>query len=181
MNNLVKKLNLPLDFSIVDFSSFRNHEKKQIRCEKEIIGSNAHQWFETQGLEIQWLEVFYLKPFERHVIHSDGHEIDDKSKINYIVGGENSEMIWYDALEEKIVKGISKANTKYLMVEDRNAKELFRLKMQGFYIVKVGPLHTVKNKHQERFCISMAVADKDTGKRLDYADLVDRLRDYIDE
>ena len=181
MNQLVTKLNLPIDLSHINFSQFKQHEKKQIRCEKSLIGETVHKWFEDHGLEIQWLEVFVLKPFERHVIHSDGHEIDNKSKINFITGGAGSEMIWYQAPEEKIVKGISKANTKYLMVEDRHAEEIFRLKMNGFYIVKVGPLHTVKNKQEDRFCISMAISEKATGKRLDYDDLLENLKDYIDE
>lgn len=181
MNQFTQKVNIPLDLSHIDFASYKNQGKKQIRCDNSVAGALIHQWFDLRGLEVQWLEVFCLRPFERHVIHSDGHEIDHKAKINYIQGGKDSAMIWYSAPEEKIQKAISKANTKYLMVEDRDAEELFKKQLTGFNIVKVGPLHTVKNKAEDRYCLSMAIADKLSSKRLDYDELCERLKDLIDE
>ena len=175
MNQYTQKVNIPIDLSHIDFASYKEHGKKQIRCDKSIFGDNGHQWFASVGLEIQWLEIFCLKPFEKHIIHCDGHEIDNKAKLNYITGGDSSVMIWYTAPEDKIIKGMSKANTRYLMAEEKDAQELYREELTGFNIVNVGVLHTVRNRSKDRFCISMAIADNETGVRLDYTDLCKRL------
>lgn len=180
MNQFTQKVNIPLDLSNINFVEYKQHNKKQIRCDNSILGEEIHSWFKEHGIEIQWLEIFCLKPFERHVIHSDGHEIDSKGKLNYIHGGKGSTMSWYAAPEEKIIKGISKANTRYLMVEDRDAVELYKTEMQGFNLVKVGPLHTVKNKAEDRYCLSMALADFKNKKRLDYDEICNYLKEYID-
>jgi len=180
MNQYTQKVNIPLDLSHIDFASYKTQEKKQIRCDKNILGEAGHKWFTNNNMEVQWLEIFCLKPFERHVIHSDGHEIDSKGKLNYILGGVGSTMSWYTAPEEKIIKGVSKANTRYLMVEDRDAVEVYKTELTDFNIVKVGPLHTVKNKAEDRYCLSIAIADKTTGKRLDYDELCSYLKEYID-
>lgn len=180
MNNYTAKLNLPLVIDEVDFNQYYKQGKRQIRCDNNILKQSTHDWLRSQlGIEIQWLEIFCLKPFEKHIIHSDGHEVDTKAKINYIVGGTGSSMIWYNASDDKIIKGMSRANTRYLTVNDHDAQEVHRAELEGFNLVNVGALHTVKNKSELRYCISMALADSVTKQRLDYSELASRLRDYL--
>jgi hypothetical protein len=181
MNEFTTQLNFPVIIDEVDFTLYLSQNKKQIRCTSSILKQDTHDWFKNHlSIEIQWLEVFCLTPYNKHIIHCDGHEIDTKAKINYIVGGEGSSMIWYEAADEnKIVKGISKANTRYLTIAEKDAVEVYSKQLQGFNIVNVGALHTVKNKANHRYCISMAIADAVTKNRLDYSELVDRCREYI--
>lgn len=181
MNEFTVQLNLPIVIDEVDFNVYQTLNKKQIRCNNNILKQETHDWLKSQlSLEIQWLEIFCLTPYSKHIIHCDGHEIDTKAKINYIVGGEDSSMIWYNAADEnKIVKGISKANTRYLTIAEKDAVEIYSKHLQGFNIVNVGALHTVKNKRSDRYCISMAIADSESKQRLDYSDLVERCRAYI--
>jgi len=181
MNEFTAQLNLPIVIDEVDYSKYQLLNKKQIRCENTILKQDTHDWLKSQlSLEIQWLEIFCLMPYNKHIIHCDGHEIDTKAKINYIIGGEGSSMMWYEAADEnKIVKGISKANTRYLTIAEKDAVEVYSKQLQGFNIVNVGRLHTVKNKADHRYCISMAVADSTSKLRLDYSELVDRCREYI--
>ena len=181
MNEFTVQLNLPIVIDEVDYSKYQLLNKKQIRCKNTILKQDTHDWLKNHlFLEIQWLEIFCLMPYNKHIIHCDGHEIDTKAKINYIAGGESSSMIWYNAADEnKIVKGISKANTRYLTIDEKDAVEVYSKQLQGFNIVNVGSLHTVKNKANNRYCISMAIADSTSKQRLDYRELVDRCREYI--
>jgi hypothetical protein len=181
MNEFTVQLNFPIVIDEVDFSLYLSQNKKQIQCESSILKQDTHDWLKSQlSLEIQWLEIFCLAPYGKHIIHCDGHEIDTKAKINYIVGGEDSCMIWYNAVDEdKIIKGISKANTRYLTIAEKDAVEVYSKQLTGFNIVNVGALHTVKNKTSNRYCVSMAIADSTSKQRLDYSELVDRCREYI--
>lgn len=180
MNNYTIALTLPIVIDEVDFDFYRQQGKKQIRCNNDILKQSTHDWLRDHlSIEIQWLEIFCLGPYNKHIIHSDGHEVDTKAKINYITGGEGSTMLWYNATsEDKIIKGISKANTRYLTIEEKDAVEVYSKHLTGFNIVNVGSLHTVKNKANNRYCISMAVADATTKKRLDFSELVERCKDY---
>jgi thioredoxin reductase len=147
-----------------------------------MLGAEVDKLLATVGLEIQWLEVFYLGKNSDHSIHCDGHELDDKAKINYVIGGTNSAMTWYEPVDEiKIQKKISPANTVYLSIDPKDVLEVDSTEIKGLYLVNVGRFHNVWNKNEDRYCLSASVVDIETGHRPLFKELQARLKDYIND
>jgi hypothetical protein len=178
MNSYVTHIEVPYPLT---FNTGKYKNQKQTTCIDLELDKKFHDWLKKEfNLVVQWSEVFYLKPYDTHGIHCDGEEIDNKSKLNFIVGGQNSTMIWYEPVDpEKIIKKNTAVNTVYLSIETSNAKELFRKEISGLNLVNVGCFHNVKTMNAERFCLSMCLVDNTTNIRLSYTDLVNRFLDHI--
>ena len=179
MNNYVTKLNLPIDVEF-DFEKYLVYNKAQNAADKLVAPSNLVELLTKHGMIIDWLEVFVLRPGQNHPIHTDGPEIDNKAKFNYIVGGAGSKMRWYDStLENCRVHVTSTGNTCMLAKNPATIKTLYEEEIRGFVVAKVGILHDVTNPNEMRFCLSLALHDAVTDARLSYEEVVDRLSDYI--
>lgn len=150
---------------------------QQTRCSIDLLSKEIHKWVEDKiNAVVLWIEVFYLPPYRSYDIHCDGHEVDNKCKLNYIVGGEGSTMYWYKAINnDRIISAYSKSNTKYLKLEKNNAEEIGKATLINLNLVNVGNFHTVINGENNRWCISIVVGDKITEERLNYDEVKSRL------
>lgn len=176
MKNLYIPISLPFSIEL-DIKKFTG---QQTRCGPELLQQNMHSWLEEKidGI-ILWTEVFYLPPYESYNIHCDGHEIDNKCKLNYIINGDNSTMHWYEAIDkDKIINAYSKSNTKYLQLEKDNIREIGQAILTDLNLVNVGEFHTIQNGKDHRWCLSIVVGDSKTKKRLDFIEVETRLKNY---
>ena len=181
MNPYCNYLNFP--HINIDLSTYKKNKRNQIRVSKDIMGIELNDILYKLNIGIQWVEVFYLGPDADHSIHCDGHELDNKSKLNYIIGGEDSVMSWYKPINEnKITKRTSPANTIYLGINIEDVVETYNTTMEeGFYLVNVGEFHNVWNKNEDRYCLSACLIDSRTSYRLNFNELQQRLKGYINE
>ena len=181
MNQYCNHLNLPVNVSI-DLLSYKKVNRNHVsRIPVDSMGKELSEILLKLNIEIEWVEIFYLGKNGDHTIHCDGHEIDDKAKLNFVVGGEGSVMTWYEhKSEDKIQKRISRANTVYLGISTEDVTEVYSHEMQGLYIVNAGHFHNVWNKDDDRYCLSAYLADTKTKQRLHFKQLQLRLKDYID-
>jgi len=173
----MKDLYLPISipFSIdIDFKKFIS---QQTRCGTDLLEEKVHSWIDHKiNATVLWTEVFYLSPYQSYDIHCDGHEIDNKCKLNYIINGSGSTMIWYEAVDEnKIISAYSKSNTRYLKLDKSNSREINRAELTEFNLVNVGNFHTVVNSKNDRWCVSIVVGDKNSKERLNYNEIKLRL------
>jgi len=181
MNKYCSKLNFPVTV-LVDLLTYKTDQRNHIRAPKDIMGVELNNILLTVGIKLFWVEAFYLGKDADHTIHCDGHELDDKAKLNYIIGGQDSVMTWYEPIDNnKIEKRLSKANTIYLGINTDDVVETFSIHMQGFYLVNVGKFHNVWNKDDDRYCLSACLIDSVNGRRLSFTELQNRLKDYIDD
>jgi hypothetical protein len=181
MNSYCNYLNFPhID---VDLSVYKKNKRNQIRVVKDIMGVELNVILDKLDIGIQWVEVFYLGDGADHSIHCDGHELDNKAKLNYIVGGKDSVMTWYKPIsEDKIEKKTSPANTIYLSINTEDVIATYSAGMkEGFYLVNVGEFHNVWNKNEDRYCLSACLIDSRTSYRLNFNELQQRLKGYINE
>jgi hypothetical protein len=180
MNNYCNKLKFPT--LNVDLTPYKKERRNQIRVPLDIFGSDVEAILDNLGLKIQWVEVFFLGKGADHSIHCDGHELDDKAKLNYVVGGRGSLMTWYaDVNLSKIEKRTSAANTSYLALNTDDITPSFSVAMEGFYLVHVGMFHNVWNKDEDRYCLSACLLDSKTNQRLTFPQLQQRFIEYINE
>jgi hypothetical protein len=177
MNTYCRKLILPFELPAINFSNFKKFPRNQVACSIDLIGKDFPSWLSSSaGARLQWAEIFYLAPGQDHSIHCDGNELDNKVKINFISGGKNSKMIWYTANSaEKIIKRISPANTHFLSIHPKDTVVVHKENLVGLYIVNVGMFHNVYNNQEDRYCLSMAISDIATNRRLTYYELIQRL------
>jgi YHS domain-containing protein len=176
------QLNLPVKI-IKDLSEYKSEKRTHVRGPKNIMGDEVDKILASVGLKIQWVEIFYLNKGADHTIHCDGHELDNKAKFNYVIGGKDSIMSWYDPIDKnKIQKKISKANTIYLGINLEDAREVYSTTMdEGFYIINAGQFHNVWNKDEGRYCLSGSLVEIDTGYRPLFNELQEILKDYIND
>ena len=182
MNPYCSHLNLLVNLN-VDLSSYKKGTRNHVsRVPIDSMGAELSELLSKLNIEIQWVEIFYLGKDRDHSIHCDGHELDDKAKLNYVVGGKGSKMSWYQhKSEDKIEKRISPANTVYLGISTEDVTEVYSQEMQGLYLTQVGQFHNVWNKDDDRYCLSAYLADTKTKKRLFFKELQLRLKDYIND
>ena len=147
------------------------------------MGEEVDKILAAVGLRMHWVEVFYLAAGSDHTIHCDGHELDNKAKINYVIGGKGSMMSWYDPIDKnKIQKKLSKADTIYLGINKEDTIEVYSTEMEeGFYIINAGKFHNVWNKDEGRYCLSGCLVDIVTGYRPLFNELQVLLKDYIND
>ena len=181
MNQYCNYLNFP--YIDVDLTVYKKNKRNHVRGPKDILGEELNSVLHKLNIDIQWVEVFYLGDDADHTIHCDGHELDNKAKLNYIVGGKDSVMTWYKPVsEDKIEKRTSWANTIYLGINTEDVIATYSTGMkEGFYLVNVGEFHNVWNKNEARYCLSACLIDSRTSHRLNFNELQQRLKDYIDE
>jgi hypothetical protein len=173
MERLYQSIEVPFSIDI-DLKKFI---RQQTRCGIELLPNDVHRWIEFNiNAVVLWTEVFYLPPYHSYDIHCDGHEVDNKCKLNYIINGDDSTIYWYRAVDiNKIISSYSKSNTKYLKLEKNNAEEIGQATLMNFNLVNVGDFHTVVNGKNDRWCISIVVADKNSKERLNYDEVKSRL------
>ena len=167
----------------MDLSVYKKNKRNQIRVSRDIMGVELNNILDKLNIGIQWVEVFYLGDNANHSIHCDGHELDNKAKLNYIIGGKDSVMSWYKPIsEDKITKRTSPANTIYLGINTEDVIATYSTGMkEGFYLVNVGEFHNVWNKNEDRYCLSACLIDSRTSYRLNFNELQQRLKGYINE
>lgn len=179
MNPYFSKLKFPDNINF-DLFQYKKDKRNHIRSSKDAFGKEIGKILTDCQVSIHWIEAFYLGDFADHSIHCDGHELDNKAKLNYIVGGKGSKMIWYEPLsEDKIQKKTSWANTIYLGIYPEDVRILYSSHLSGFNLVNVGLFHNVYNQTDDRYCLSACLIDSYTKERLTYNELQKRLRDYI--
>jgi hypothetical protein len=179
MNNYCNKLNFPK--LNIDLTSYKTEYRNHIRAPKDILGADIEHILYNVGIKVHWVEAFFLGKGADHTVHCDGHELDDKAKLNYVVGGKDSLMTWYHDVEpSKIEKRTSWADTIYLGINtDEITPSFSRTMEEGFYLVHVGMFHNVWNKDEDRYCLSACLLDSKTNQRLTFSQLQKRLKGYI--
>jgi hypothetical protein len=129
---------------------------------------------QSLGLRILLAEHFYTPPGVFSPIHTDLWG-GDFTKINYIFGGKDSTMQWYN-VKDTVPK--KKDPTPYV-VYDINDVDLVHTSPIGFpTIVQVGTPHNVQNYDEPRHCISVVLKNKNN-QRLTMQESIDIFQQYI--
>ena len=176
--DLCLPIDLPWPIENFNFPNYRNKNQSQTKLHNSMIDKSFLTLMrEKYLLDIQFIEIFYLPCYSSHAIHCDGHELDNKAKVNFVKDGRNSKMIWYSAKEDNLIEtGYTKVNTKYLSIKEHNCKIIHSEKIISPCLVNVGQFHTVRTVDQERFCLSLAFIDLTRKYRLNFSELAQRFK-----
>ena len=149
------------------------------------LSHKLKQFFFKHNQEVLLCEIFYRYPNIISPIHSDEQQSGDYSKMNWILGGEDSEMHWYTindkfynktALEPKNATPINSYSIIYLPAEVDLA---YSENVRGPALVQVGLPHNVRNGNQERWCVSIVFRDLGLGRRPTMVEANEIFKQYL--
>jgi hypothetical protein len=163
-NNYCKELNF--NFPILD-PSFKFPSIRTTKWDLWVldpigyIHTDALKFFNSLGLEIERPHLFKGPGHLKTAIHVDGHgekaECQPGWAINWVIGSEDSQMIWYKPLKEGNVSK-TKAGTSYETWERNDCEELYNytITTSNPLLVKNNIPHNVINlSNNIRWCISL--------------------------
>ena len=151
--------------------------------EEKYWSNELVNFFEKHNQWICSVEIFYTFPDGKLTIHSDSSYPGDFTKINWVFGGKNSEMIWYEATNnnDRLVSQ-SVWNTPAVPYTPEEVTAVYAEYLQGPHIVAVGCPHNVVNQSEERFAVSVVFRNNDT-KNIDnrptMEESIEIFKDYI--
>ena len=163
MNNLHCWYKLNLDFSNAlrpDFSltSYIKHFSNPT----DIFTADWIEYMSDHGLPVTNIMTFSRPAGEQPIYaHVDG--LADNSTrplyrnfaFNWVIGGRDSEMIWYELPDIPIPVSYSPANTPYRALATANLKEVDRCCIENQpTLVRVNLLHAISVKDEPRISIS---------------------------
>ncbi len=130
---------------------------------KEERDCRAVELIESLGLHVHHSELFYTPAFSTRNIHVDGDVGDPPYasifKINWIVGGTGSQMIWYETIDGySPEKRKTVAGTYACIFDPKKCREIFNLQIENCALVQAGIPHTVVNQEEPRWAVSYVVS-----------------------
>jgi hypothetical protein len=149
------------------------------------LSNQLKQFFLDHGQEIRLCEIFYRYPNTLSGIHSDDKEVGDYSKMNWILGGEDSEMHWYTINESHYTKIASKPknetpiNSYSILYLPEDVTVAYSENVRGPAIVQVGVPHNIRNGNQERWCVSIVFRDPNLGRRPTMLEAKEIFKQYL--
>lgn len=162
---------------------FSGSPKIHSTLDKNILDKELHRYLKEIDIEIRWVEVHYKIPLPASLkqsiygsIHADGSEIDDKAKINFIIGGTESSMIWWKLKNNQMMLQDTVIDTTCVRPKSLDdVEEVYRESFQSA-IVNVGQIHSIENTKDERIAIECILQDIFTKNRLDFFEAVRRFK-----
>jgi hypothetical protein len=139
-------------------------ERCHVDVDPAAISPYWYQLMERNGLYLLRVELFYGPPDTPYTlgIHID-HSYGDRSKINWVFGGEGSTMHWYRPLaaHSKEVQ-FTPVHSNYTMYEPNEVKLIHSNVIRNPSLVQAGVPHNIINPGKERWCYSMVIMDPAT-------------------
>jgi hypothetical protein len=172
----------------IDLSEFNRIKSTDIDC--TIINhfnlspdKNLNKFLKKYSLEICHSEVFYTPPYTKTVgIHIDSENIASQTKINYVFGASGSRMQWFTPKDSTIVPALKKTviDSYYYHYNDDQCDLIYSAKVEQPSMVEVGVAHdVVNNTNDPRWCLSFMMYDPYQKIRPSWADVHERLREFV--
>jgi hypothetical protein len=133
------------------------------------------------GITVTLIELFHREPGNTGSIHTD-YKPGDFTKINWVYGGENSRMLWYNVKDPSTDKNVSNtiASTNYIEYSLSEVTLAHTIKLTGSALVQVGVPHLVVNPKEHRYCLCFVLADFNR-TRLTMQQSQELLSNYIEQ
>ena len=158
---------------------------KHLRVPREFLDQEFINFFTNRGLHLIGVEVFYTAPNGRLGVHCDITSLGDVGKINWVYGGDNSLMHWYqvndsynpEVTDERIKPTV--VNSPSLRFQRSAVDRIHSQEVGCPSIVQVGTPHNITNGPTDRFCISTIFARIDSRKRTTMAETIELFKEFL--
>jgi hypothetical protein len=134
-------------------------------------------WLDQNDLIMTYPPLIFYTPARRECgFHIDGDSVTDRAVMNWIVGGQGSEMHWYELAPDAVItKGeITQAGTPYTRYNEDQVIHLHSQPVLWPSLVQTGIPHKITNYCDEpRWCLSCDISlksDPDKGLTMKQAE-----------
>lgn len=174
-NTYHARLKLPVDFRVNTLTS----------TDRISQYTATHQDLENlllaAGVGIREAQRFYTPPNGTLPPHADCDHLNNYTKLNYVFGGQDSQMIWYRLQNGCAAKKmLTSVGTKYLYAPAEDLVPVFSAHVGFPSLVNSGQFHSVLNGAEPRICYSfMLTYAEHPDQNINWCDAVDRLQQYV--
>lgn len=179
MNNF-KFLNIPTPLFAegITLNDIPKTNISKISKEK-FINKEIFDLLDQLDLKILFVETFCKKPGGQEAIHIDGSG-GDYTKLNWVFGGGDSEMVWYKPIDLTPKKpALTDTNTLYYSYDRSEVEEIERTVIKNPTLVQVGVPHDIVNVTKGRLCVSVVIHHKTKLRRPTMQESIELLKKYI--
>ena len=130
-----------------------------------------NDFLKKMNISVPLVDVFYTPPGAMLPAHVDGDVIDNHCKLNFIFGGRNSVMQWWEHKDKNqpLTYFMSGVGTKYIRIYVDDCNLMWESNLGPCALVNVGQPHSIVNPGDEiRWCLSYVLHDMNTGQLLDW-------------
>jgi hypothetical protein len=184
-NLYIQELNIPVPFIPYDISTDVERSNRNltiVKYELSMINEEYRDWFTQYKIRIGNGWIFYAPPGAKYNLHVDvaNPNPNNFAKINYVVCGKDSHMIWYELLPGRnSYKYQDQAGNTVIGYKIEDCVEVHRAHVQSPSLINVGTIHTMHNPTEPRIAYTTFMMDLDDGHRLTFTEAADRLANVI--
>jgi len=142
------------------------------------IDQNFQKLLYKLRLKIRLAEIFYLPPHRHLKIHEDGGEYEDVAKLNWVIGGEDSLMHWYQSTKDPVWQKTA-LGIWYRSYSKTDVKRIHSQKIGFPSLVQVGIPHNVTTQNSNRLCISIMPEDLESGNLVEFERCLNIFKNYM--
>lgn len=157
-------------------------DKPHVIVNLKFINPDINQLLKSCGITISHVEIFKKdKNSVGQGIHTDLDGLSNHVKINWIVNGKDSHMLWFDKLDTASGRrSLTSVNTTYTRHTLKDVKLAYKCKTkQGYpYLIETAVPHQVINPIETRYAICCVLSDLNK-KRISMQHAQSLLSDYI--
>lgn len=126
-------------------------------------------------------QLFVVPPNTKLPIHTDGNRFDNKTKLNFVFGGQDSTMSWYVPVDsDSYSVAQSPTDTEYFA--PKNAESIIKVasaKLSGPCLINAGLFHGVDNQQEVRRTISLPLTDDTISRCLQWDEAMVRFEPWL--
>jgi len=184
MNQFCRHLKIPFELDTTELVSIQSSYKDlanpfvfDIQVDPVIVS-----YLKTNfNIDVTHGEVFYTPPKGQLPIHIDVYG-DEITKMNWIYGATDSEMIWYKVKDpnKPLNKQLTPIGTPYVLYNLEDCDKIFSDRIQKPSIINAAIPHGVINPTDiGRWCVSYVLLDGVIMEKLKWNDAVSRFKNII--
>jgi hypothetical protein len=178
-------IDIPPFIQGVSPNSFNFHKRFHtasgiLDLDKKFINPDLIKFFDDLNMVLV-PELFYNDKNVESVIHVDrpksqDYVVKDYVRFNWIFGGKDSTMNWYELLPETPWHDLH--HKEQLLYLHNQLKLIHREPIVGVNVVQVGLAHNITNGPEPRYCLGLIPFIKDSNHRITMQEALDIFKDY---
>ena len=138
------------------------------------------EFIESVGLFVHFGEYFYTAPHSVLRPHTDTIHITDVVKLNWMRGGRDSVMEWYELNPNKsLLTSRTKLNKPFSGARRQDVKCVHSAHIGTPSLVNVGQLHGVVNYHEPRHVVCAVLGKRQFDQRLEWDEAIKIFQKYV--
>lgn len=179
MNNFYfLNIDIPLFKEGITFQDIPKTSIAVIDKEK-YLNEKMFMFFDSLDLKIFFVETFFKTLEHQGGIHIDGSG-GDYAKLNWVFGGGDSKMCWYEPLDKTSkIKIKTSTGTSCISYSRDQVNEIERTVIKNPTLVQVGIPHNIIDVTEDRYCVSILYRNKNNDIRPTMLRSVQTFKNYI--